>query len=149
MLYLAQVRKYSSADGIELTLLAEQRADQVWAVHEAKPYTVTPQTLPLIPPLQAGMWVLVDCDETGQPLRIQDAQDWVLSLLRNLAAQGDVKQWLQSEESKIEQWRQELTLKSQEMSIKNLELETRRERFEMEQAELEKRWQAIREQEQA
>lgn len=149
MLYLAQVRKYSSTDGIELTLLAEQTADQVWAVHEAKPYTVAPQALPLIPPLQAGMWVLVDCDERGQPLRIQDAQDWVLNLLRNLAAQGDVKQWVQTEENKIEQWRQELTLKSQEMSIKNLELETRRERFEAEQAELEKRWQAIREQEQA
>lgn len=149
MLYLAQVRKYSSADGIELTLLAEQTADQVWAVHEAKPYTVAPQALPLIPPLQAGMWVLVDCDEAGQPLRIQDAQDWVLNLLRNLAAQGDVRQWLETEESKIEQWRQELTLKSQEMSIKNLELETRRERFEVEQAELEQRWQAIREHEQA
>jgi hypothetical protein len=149
MLYLAQVRKYSSVDGMVLALLAEQTAEQAWVVKPAEPLTVHPDDLPPMTPTTPGMLVLVELDQNASPVRIRDAQDWMLNMLTRFSDQSSRQHWLEAQEDKIEQWRQELTIKSQEMSIKNLELETRRERFEAEQAELEQRWQAIRDQEEA
>ncbi|NEO25502.1 MAG: hypothetical protein F6K03_01045 [Kamptonema sp. SIO4C4] len=145
MLHLAQVQKTSQSDEITLQLLAKQTVEKKWVIADSQVITVSVAKIPHVPLAvpNTGVLVLVDLDDDCNVLRLEEATEWVLNLVEQLANSPEtMESWLKEEAEKIEKWRQELTLKSQEMSMKTLELETRREQFEKtmaeEQAELER-----------
>lgn len=154
MLHLAQVQKNPTTGEMMLQLLAEQTPEDFWAVGDAEAIALTPQIQAEIPYLSEGVLVLVNLGENRQILALENARDWLLLLLQRLQ---DGKQTegegfsLEEEEARIEQWRQELTLQSQEIARRNLEIETRREQIqeleaslEKEKMQLELRWQELK-----
>jgi len=129
MLYLAQVQKCSATDGIELALLATQTGEQEWAIDQRGTLSAETRTLATVPLLGEGTLLLIDLDESGCVTHAEAATDWILSLVQQQASGGSSR-LLREEEERIEQWRQELTLQSQDITRRNLEIETRREQME-------------------
>jgi hypothetical protein len=128
MLHLAQVQQEPNANGIILHLLAAQTGDEVWSVKESESLAIEAEKVANTALLSAGRLVLVDLDDNHQILSLQDATDWVLSILQKLSTDTPSES-LGDEQATIEQWRQELTLQSQDMTRRNLEIETRREQI--------------------
>ncbi|NES24076.1 MAG: hypothetical protein F6K41_35485, partial [Symploca sp. SIO3E6] len=69
-------------------------------------------------------------------LNIQPAQDWVLTLVDQYLSTGVTPTFLREEAERTEQWRQDLTLQSQNLTRQRLEMEARRERIETLEEEL-------------
>ncbi|MEM8639604.1 MAG: hypothetical protein AAGG51_12430 [Cyanobacteria bacterium P01_G01_bin.54] len=134
MVYLAQVKTHTPPQQLSVAVLARQVTDGKWAVEshtEQENITVS-----LLSEAEAQFWpagtlVLLELDANFNCANIQDALPQLLQGLNVLTAPSPL-----SDPQNIEQWRQELTLKSQEMSMKMLELASRRERLEAEEAEL-------------
>ncbi len=126
MLHLAKVINRKSSGNAELQLLAYQQADTIWCVmNSSTPDTFTPDTLsiavsPDIVPYGEGVLVLVDLSDDRKIRSIQDATDWILDALA-------VPALLQQEVERMEKWRQSLTLESQELARRTLEVEARLE----------------------
>ena len=74
--------------------------------------------------------VLIDLAETQEVITIQSATDWVLDLVKKYLIAEVKSTFLEEEMKRAEQWRQELTLKSQGLDIRDLEVEARREKIE-------------------
>lgn len=128
MLHLAQVQQDTYESGIILHLLAAQTGDEVWSVQDRDSLAIEAEKVANTALLSAGRLVLVDLDESQQILSLQDATKWVLAILKKLSTENGSES-LGDEQAAIEQWRQELTLQSQEMTRRNLEIETRREQI--------------------
>ncbi|MFP4008382.1 MAG: hypothetical protein ACLFV6_10320 [Spirulinaceae cyanobacterium] len=128
MLHLAQVQQDAHNSGIILHLLAVQTDDDIWSVKDSDSLAIEAEKVANTALLSAGRLVLVDLDESQQILSLQDATNWVLSLLKKLSTDSPSES-LGEEQIVIEQWRQELTLQSQDMTRRNLEIETRREQI--------------------
>ncbi len=132
MLYLAQVQiaqvqSQGTPSQIELTLLAGQKSEYAWVVLP-NPITTT------IDASQAadfgnGRLVLAETDGEDQVLRIVDAKDWMLDMMQQFLISGITPEFLRQETERAEQWRQSLTLQSQELDRRALELEARREQI--------------------
>jgi small-conductance mechanosensitive channel len=124
MLHLAQVQNNQSVGGVELRLLASQQSENSWTV-------IDPESVLLnnANSLQEGLLVLVDLSDNKEVLRIQHAKDWVLDLVQKYLTGGTTSTFLQEEAERAEQWRQELTLQSQDLTRRNLEMEARREQI--------------------
>jgi hypothetical protein len=123
MLYLAQVQKKGFLGKAGLLLLARQRSEHAWTL-------VTEETV--IPATEAGSFsegllVLVETTINHQVLSVKDAKDWVLDIIQKFLVSGVTPSFLQQETERAEQWRQSLTLQSQELDRRALELEARRE----------------------
>ena len=131
MLHLAQVQNNESAGGVELQLLARHNSEHTWAV-------INPETIPLThsKSLGEGLLVLVDLSENYEILSIQQAKDWVLDLVQKYLTIEVNPTFLQEEAERVEQWRQDLTLQSQDLTRRNLELEARREQLQTLEEEL-------------
>lgn len=137
MLHLAQVHKNPHSGKMELQLLACQQAEDEWVVSNSETLSVEEGT---VQEIREGMLVLANIDENPQVKSIKDASDWVLGLVRQYCS-------LKQEE---EQWRQDLTLQSQDLTRRNLEIETRteqiqalEEKLKQEKEVLETRWEQI------
>ncbi len=130
MLHLAQVQKRSATNGIELELLATQTDAHHWAIDKRGLLATAARDLANIPLLGEGTLLLVEVDEAGRCTHAEAATDWVLSLMQQ-QVQAAPQSLLATEEERIEQWRQELTLQSQDITRRNLEIETRREQIEV------------------
>lgn len=130
MLHLAQVQKCSATDGIELALLATQTSEQEWAIDKRGTLLAETRALATVALLGEGTLLLIDLDESGRVTHAEAATDWILSLVQQQASTGN-RRLLREEEERIEQWRQELTLQSQDITRRNLEIETRREQMEV------------------
>jgi septal ring factor EnvC (AmiA/AmiB activator) len=126
MLHLAQVQKNGSPDTGKLQLLARQRSEYVWTL------LVEPELLPFedVGHYPDGALVLVTLSETGQPLAVQDARDWILQIIQTFLVNGITPEFIREEADRAEQWRQSLTLQSQDLDRRALELEARREQIE-------------------
>ncbi len=75
-------------------------------------------------------------DEQQQILSIKNATGWLLDIIEHHFEQGVITpEFVQKEQEKIEIWRQEITSQSQDLTRRQLEIETRREQLE----ELEKK----------
>ena len=124
MLHLAQVQKNESVGGVELRLLARQQSENSWTV-------ISPEDIPLpnSHPLNEGLLVLVELSENQEVLSIQHANDWVLDLVEQYLSAGVTPTFLQEEAERTEQWRQDLTLQSQDLTRRHLEMEARREQI--------------------
>ncbi len=148
MLHLAQVQKNLTSGEMELKLLAQQKSEHIWGVSNS-------ESLPLdeANSLSEGLLVLVECNENSQIVGIKEAKDWVVNLVRQyLTNQAITPEFVEKEQARIEQWRQEITAQSLDLTRRNLEIETRREQLQeletslqQEKEDLEIRWQQIRE----
>jgi hypothetical protein len=123
MLYLAQVQKKGFLGKSGLLLLARQRSEYAWAV-------VTEESI--VPaneanPFSEGALVLVELSSSNQVVSVWDAKEWVLDVIQKFLVAGITPIFLQQETERAEQWRQSLTLQSQELDRRALELEARRE----------------------
>jgi flagellar motility protein MotE (MotC chaperone) len=131
MLHLAQVQNNDSAGGVELQLLARQNPEHTWAV-------INPESIPLTnnKSLNEGLLILVDLSENHEILSIHQAKDWVLDFVQKYLTIEVSPTFLQEEAERVEQWRQDLTLQSQDLTRRNLELEARREQLQTLEEEL-------------
>ncbi|MEB3289479.1 MAG: hypothetical protein VKI82_06160 [Leptolyngbya sp.] len=146
MQYLAKVQNNAFLGRAELALLAARTAENIW------------ERLPLGQRLEAtsglafqeGHLVLVELDDGDQVSTVEDATPWVLDLVDHYLSYGLTPAALQQEIERAEQWRQSLTLQTQEVERRALETAARRDEIQelernlkQERAELEKRWEAL------
>jgi hypothetical protein len=135
MLHLAQIQVKDPSNQVVLRLLAHQTPEAVWVV---LPDTSAPSMIQIQdrPDLREGMLVLVQLLPSGELLRIDDAVDWILELIQTYLSQGVTPDFLQQEAERVEEWRQTLTLQSQELGQQRLEIEARREQIQALEADL-------------
>lgn len=141
MLHLAQVQNNKSVGGVELQLLACQQIENSWTV-------LHPETVLFANtnPLQEGLLVLVELSDNKEVLSLQHAKDWVLDLVQKYLTGGAASTtFVEEEAERAEKWRQELTLQSQDLTRRNLEMEARREQIQTLEEDLEPQRQRLEE----
>ncbi len=121
MLYLADVRHDSTEKMLTLKLLAQQQAETAWKVLSEQEIV---ELRSGEAPVSVGI-ALVELSDDRKTAQVQDATDWLLSVVRSFLATGVTAEFLQHESERAEQWRQSLTLQSQELGRRTLELEAR------------------------
>ncbi len=128
MLYLAQVQNQGIPNQVSLIPLACQKSEYAWALlPDPAPKAILVSTTAT--EWADGMLVLADCTEDYQVTRLVNAKDWVLDIIQQFLSSGITPEFLQQETQRAEQWRQSLTLQSQEVDRRALELEARREQI--------------------
>lgn len=125
MLHLAQVQRKGFLGKAELRLLARQKSETTWALISEEDVILSAEA----GSFGEGVLVLVELSDTRQVLTIQDATPWVLDLVQRYLLTGITPTILQQEAERAEQWRQSLTLQSQELGRRSLEVEARREQI--------------------
>ncbi|HBK97267.1 MAG TPA: hypothetical protein DD001_07985 [Microcoleaceae bacterium UBA10368] len=144
MLYLAKVQKKEILGEISLQLLACQNADDTWAILVEKKVLTFPTDCGIqlnnFPTnvLNEGVLVLADIGENGEVLKMRSATNWVLQLVDRYLTTGITPDFLQLEAEKAEEWPQSLTLQSQALSRRFIEVEARREQIQTLEAKLQK-----------
>jgi len=132
MLYLAQVEIDPDSAEIQLQVLARQESEYVWSVDNSQTLFLTKESS-----LCGGVLVLVEIDEDQQIISIQDAKEWILSVLQQHLTKNAINpQFIKTEQSKVEKWRQEITAQNLELNRRALEIETRREQLQELEQEL-------------
>jgi chromosome segregation ATPase len=87
--------------------------------------------------LCGGVLVLVEIGQEQQIISIQDAKEWILSILQQYLTKNAINpQFIEVEQSKVEKWRQEITAQNLELNRRALEIETRREQLQELEQEL-------------
>ena len=135
MLYLAQVQSQEVLGDRTLQLLACQNADDTWAIlAEQSILTLSRDCVQnpknsLVNALNEGVLVLADVGENGEVVQVRSANNWVLELVEKHLTTGITPDFLQLEAEKAENWRQSLTLESQALSRRLIEVEARREQI--------------------
>ncbi len=121
MLHLAKVLNRTSSGSAELRLLAYQQLNTTWHVVNQAASDGLVVTMPLDKlPYGEGVLVVVELSDDRKVRTVQDATDWILDVLA-------MPTFLQQEIERMEKWRQSLTLESQELARRNLEVEARLE----------------------
>ncbi|HIK26952.1 MAG: hypothetical protein N3E45_07905 [Oscillatoriaceae bacterium SKW80] len=132
MLYLALVQKKGFLGKTDLKLLACQKSEGTWAFLSGEEIIISTE---LQTPGE-GVFVLVEISTNHQINSIQNATNWVLELIQQYLVEGLTPAFLQQETKRVEQWRQSLTLQSQELSRRAIEIEARREQLQNLEEEL-------------
>ena len=134
MLYLAQVENNLESGEIQLQVIARQESEYVWKVDNSEIFSLTKDSS-----LCVGVLVLVETNLEGQIVSIQNAKEWVLSVLQQHLTKNAIDpQFIQAEQNKVEKWRQEITAQNLELNRRALEIETRREQLQELEQELKK-----------
>ncbi len=125
MWHLAQAKKKDPEGKVHLQLIAQQKAEYAWMVltDEVDDLWIEGDDHP------EGKLLLVEIAASRQVQRVQDATPWILEVIEQFLAAGVTPTVLQEEVQRAEQWRQSLTLKSQELQRRTLEMEARREQI--------------------
>ncbi|BAZ44832.1 hypothetical protein NIES4102_18490 [Chondrocystis sp. NIES-4102] len=132
MIYLAQVQINPNSGDIQLQVLARQESEYVWEVDNSQALLLTKESS-----LGAGVLVLVETEANQHIISVQDAKDWVLSILQQHLTKNAINpQFIETEQSKVEKWRQEITAQNLELNQRALEIETRREQLQELEQEL-------------
>lgn len=132
MLYLAQVEIDPNSAEIQLQVLARQESEYVWSVDNSQTLFLTKESS-----LCGGVLVLVEIGQEQQIISIQDAKEWILSILQQHLTKNAINpQFIEVEQSKVEKWRQEITAQNLELNRRALEIETRREQLQELEQEL-------------
>jgi DNA repair exonuclease SbcCD ATPase subunit len=126
MLHLAQVEKRDPEGKVEFKLLAQQKSEYTWTVITDAEYVFASEG---VDDCKEGSLVLLELSNTRQVKHIQDATSWVLALVDEFLVSGITPATLQEETERAEQWRQALTLQSQELGRRALEMEARRDQI--------------------
>ena len=119
MLYLARVYQNLNGAGATLKLLAQKRSSVLWEVLKDDKSL----SLSAIPP-ELGSLVLVEMHHETI-VGLEDATHWITDLVQDYLTLGMTPDLLKEEVNKVETWRQELTLKSQDLERRTVELEAR------------------------
>jgi len=132
MLYLAQVEINPDSEKIQFQVLARQESEYVWSVDNSQTILLTKESS-----LCAGVLVLVEIEQGQQIVSIQEAKEWILSILQQHLTKNAINpQFIKTEQSKVEKWRQEITAQNLELNRRALEIETRREQLQELEQEL-------------
>ncbi|ACB53605.1 unknown [Crocosphaera subtropica ATCC 51142] len=125
MLHLAQVKKNPDSGEMELLLLARQTSPDLWDTIANKVISCT------IPRgFGDGVLVLVKLGNDHEIVEVKEAKDWIMGLVKTYLTDGAITpEWVQKEQAKVEQWRQEITAKSLDLTRRQLELETQKEQL--------------------
>jgi DNA repair exonuclease SbcCD ATPase subunit len=148
MLYLAQAKKNLTSGATELQLLAYQESEQIWEISNSDIIPIGGENCP-----NEGLLVLVEIGDRQEILEIRNAKDWVISLIQQyLSCSSITPEFVQQEQTRIEQWRQEITAQSLDLTRRYLEVETQREQLQeletslkLEKEQLEIRWKQLHE----
>jgi small-conductance mechanosensitive channel len=125
MLNLAQVQIEPTSGKTQLQVLARQISEYIWEVGTSDTLLLAKESS-----LGEGVLVLVELGEERQIISIQEAKDWILSILQQHLTKNAINhQFVAEEQSKVEQWRQEITAQNLELNRRALEIETRREQL--------------------
>jgi len=132
MLYLAQVKIDPDSGEVQLQVLARQESEYVWSLDNSQIILLTRESS-----LCAGVLVLVEIGQEQQIISIQEAKEWILTILQQHLTKNAINpQFIQTEQSKVERWRQEITAQNLELNRRALEIETRREQLQELEQEL-------------
>lgn len=123
MQHLAKVCHTTSEGALVLQFLARQLEDYLWELSISDQEVLS--TLPVT--FNEGTLVLVELDASNQVVKIQEATDWILDLISQFLTHGVTPQFFHQEVERAEQWRQSLTLQSQEIRRRALETAARRD----------------------
>ncbi len=125
MLNLAQVQIDPNSGKLQLQVLARQKSEYVWEVGNSDTLLLAKESS-----LGEGVLVLVEMGDNQQIISIQEAKDWILTILQQHLTKNAINhQFIAAEQSKVEQWRQEITAQNLELNRRALEIETRREQL--------------------
>jgi hypothetical protein len=131
-LHLAQVKKNPITGDLDLQFLAYQKTETLWKFSDLQSLTIEETKN-----FKEGMLVLLEIDDKGEITSFRDAKEWVLNLLQTYLMEKSFNhEFLELEQAKVEQWRQEITSQSQDLTRLRLEVETRREELEQLEATL-------------
>lgn len=124
MRYLAKVERASFLGNAVLQLLARQVDDYLW---ERLPQEKSVETSIALG-VGDGAVILVDMDpDADKILAVEDVVPWLLTVVEQFLSQGVTPEFLTQEAERAEQWRQSLTLESQEVERRALETAARRD----------------------
>lgn len=124
MRYLAKVERASFLGSTTLQLLARQVEDYLWERLSREKTVETDIALGI----GNGALVLVELDESStKVVAVEEAIPWVLDMVDRFLSQGISPEFLAQEAERAEQWRQSLTLESQEVERRALETVARRD----------------------
>jgi len=127
MLYLAQVTKNPYLNELELQLLVMETNEHLWQKTSETLYMENRETLQKF---NEGVLVLLEVDENKQILQIDNAKNWILDIITEFLNEPRLtSEFIQQEEARIEQGRQELTSKNLDLIRRHLEIETQREQI--------------------
>ena len=124
MQYLAKVEKASFLGRATLQLLARQLDRYMWERLAEDRQLEVEEALGF----SEGALVLVRLEADDATVKtVLDAVPWVLDLMDTFLARGITPDFLEQEVERAEQWRQSLTLESQEVDRRALEAAARRD----------------------
>jgi len=126
MLHLAQVEKIPASGKLGLRLIARQRSEYAWGVVSEAEVILLDRSIEF----GEGTLVLAALSETGQVTQVNSVNRWLIDIIQTFLRSGITPAFLQEESDRAEQWRQSLTLQSQDLDRRALELEARREQIE-------------------
>ena len=136
MLYLAQVTKNPYLNELELQLLVMETNEHLWQKTSGTLYMENRETLQKF---NEGVLVLLEVDENKQILQIDNAKNWMLDIITEFLNEPRLTpEFIQQEEARIEQGRQEITSKNLDLTRRQLELETQREQIQAVESSLSK-----------
>jgi hypothetical protein len=138
MLHLALVQKNENVGGVKLRLIARQQSDHCWGVINPESVILTDTNS-----FNDGLLVLVELSDHDEVQKIEPAQDWVLTIIQKYLSHGMSPTFFQEEAARIEEWRRDLTLQSQDLTRRKAELEARWERIQATEQELEQQKQRL------
>ena len=127
MLYLAQVTKNPYLNELKLQLLVMETNEHIWQKTSGTLYMENRETLQQF---NEGVLVLLEVDENKQILQIDNAKNWILDVVTEFLSETRLTpEFIQQEEARIEQGRQEITSKNLDLIRRHLEIETQREQI--------------------
>lgn len=131
MQYLAKVYLKSSLEGTQLQLLAVNTYESTWEPLNPAQIIFTVEAIAF----NEQAFVLLELDRDKKVLAVKDATQWVVDFVAAYLSLGLTPAALAEEAKRAEQWRQSLTLQSQEVRRRALETAARRDEIQ----DLEKR----------
>ena len=131
MQYLAKVHSKYSPEATQLQLLAFNPSEHVWELITPSKIVITSEEVPF----NEQVLILVEMNSDEQVVSTQDATEWVTDFVAEYLTLGLTPRALEDELERAEQWRQSLTLQSQEVRRRALETAARRDEIQ----DLEKR----------
>lgn len=145
MRYLAQVHTDEdlappSGDApTSFLLIAAQSSDDLWELVGDKSIVKSDRASAYFP----KSWVLITLNDRQEVLQVEDAKPWIVDVVKTYLSLGVTPEFLRQETERAEQWRQSLTLQSQELDRRALELEARREQLQSLEADLKREKQEL------
>ncbi len=123
MQHIAKVHTRLPSGSTQLQLLAANSSEHTWALTTPARILSTDQDIDF----NEQALVLVELDANEKVLTVKDATQWVLDFISEYLSLGLTPKALEEELERAEQWRQSLTLQSQEVRRRALETAARRD----------------------